>query len=113
MVDEGQFSQVIHNLLFNADQAMPEGGEITIRGEKVTLAAGEHPALAAGDYVAVTVEDRGTGIRKEHLKAIVSSGYSRDPVMSDFRAYGSKAAVRKPYVISEMNQAVQAVVEGR
>jgi len=32
-VDESQISQVFNNLLINADQAMPEGGIITVRAE--------------------------------------------------------------------------------
>ncbi len=35
-------------------------------------------------------------------KAIVSSGYSNDPVMANFRDYGSLGMVPKPYGISDM-----------
>lgn len=38
------------------------------------------------------------------VKAIVSRGYSNDPVMSDFEKYGFKAAITKPYDISELNK---------
>jgi len=34
---------------------------------------------------------------------IVSSGYSNDPVMSEYRAYGFSGAVAKPYSISEIS----------
>jgi CheY-like chemotaxis protein len=34
---------------------------------------------------------------------IVSSGYSNDPVMSEFRAYGFSGAVAKPYSIQEIS----------
>ena len=33
-IDEGQISQVIHNLVINSRQSMPEGGTITINVEK-------------------------------------------------------------------------------
>jgi PAS domain S-box-containing protein len=69
-VDPGQLAQVVHHLVFNADQAMPQGGEIVISGENLTLAAGERSALAAGDYVVLTIQDRGTGIEQEHLDRI-------------------------------------------
>ena len=38
-VDESQISQVIHNLLINADHAMPKGGTITISCENVVVAS--------------------------------------------------------------------------
>jgi CheY-like chemotaxis protein len=36
------------------------------------------------------------------VRAIVSSGYSSDPVMADFRAFGFRGMVRKPYDIEEL-----------
>ena len=45
------------------------------------------------------------------VKAIVSSGYSNDPVMADFAAYGFKGIVAKPYTAQELLQAVYCVVE--
>lgn len=37
---------------------------------------------------------------------IVSSGYSNDPIMSDYRAYGFTGAVAKPYNIKELGQLI-------
>ena len=68
--DEDQMSQVIHNLLINADQAMPEGGTITVRCEKTVLSASEAALLFPEKYVKVTVQDTGVGISKEHLPKI-------------------------------------------
>lgn len=39
-------------------------------------------------------------------KVVVSSGYSNDPVMSDFRHYGFKAAISKPFSLAELNNAL-------
>ncbi|MDJ0884861.1 MAG: PAS domain S-box protein, partial [Desulfobacterales bacterium] len=69
-VDEGQMTQVIHNLMINATQAMPEGGEVGISGENVILAAKNHLALAPGPYLRLTVQDAGTGIPPEHLRKV-------------------------------------------
>ncbi|UCF93441.1 MAG: PAS domain S-box protein [Desulfobacterales bacterium] len=69
-VDEGQISQVIHNLILNADQAMPEGGIIYIRGERIALLPSNALSLEAGEYAKLTIQDRGTGIKKEHLKKV-------------------------------------------
>jgi PAS domain S-box-containing protein len=69
-VDEGQMSQVIHNLVINADHAMPEGGTIAIRCCNIT--DGAHGALPMREegYVCISVEDHGVGVPKEHLPKI-------------------------------------------
>lgn len=41
------------------------------------------------------------------IKAIVSSGYSNDPVMSNFQDYGFKAAMAKPYEMKDMEEAIE------
>ncbi len=69
-IDEGQISQVIHNLVINADQAMPVGGTLNISCAETILSAGEVPPLKAGRYVRITVSDQGVGIPAEHLLRI-------------------------------------------
>lgn len=44
------------------------------------------------------------------VKAIVSSGYSDDPIMSDFGRYGFMAAIPKPYTIKELDDAIQRLI---
>lgn len=46
------------------------------------------------------------------VKAIVSSGYSSDPVMADFKAYGFKGMVPKPYRITDLAKTIRQVLEG-
>ena len=41
------------------------------------------------------------------VKAIVSSGYSNDPIMSEYEKYGFKAVVPKPYGIEELKEALR------
>ena len=69
-VDEGQISQVLHNLVINADQAMPEGGTITICCENIVLSGMTDSFLAPGKYVKIIVRDSGVGILKENLSKI-------------------------------------------
>ncbi|MGB5985228.1 MAG: PAS domain S-box protein [Desulfobacterales bacterium] len=69
-VDEGQIAQVLHNLMINADQAMPDGGVVSIKGRNVTLSAGNPYLLEAGDYIQISVQDQGLGIKAEHLKKV-------------------------------------------
>lgn len=45
------------------------------------------------------------------VKAIVSSGYSTDPVMADFGKYGFKGVVTKPYSIEELSEILHRVIK--
>ncbi len=69
-VDEGQMNQVFNNLIINADQAMPGGGDITIRIENLPTAPQEIMTIKEGRYVKISVRDRGMGIPGEHLEKI-------------------------------------------
>jgi PAS domain S-box-containing protein len=69
-VDEGQIAQVIHNLIINADQAMPNGGNVFIRGANLSLAKGNPYALSPGNYVQVAVQDQGIGIHPDYIKKV-------------------------------------------
>jgi len=46
------------------------------------------------------------------IKAIVSSGYSNDPIMAEFREYGFKGVIAKPYKPAELNEILQSVLTG-
>jgi CheY-like chemotaxis protein len=45
-----------------------------------------------------------------NVRAILSSGSSNDPVMEDFRKYGFKAAVTKPYSVEELSRVLEEVL---
>ncbi|MGH9720660.1 MAG: ATP-binding protein [Bryobacteraceae bacterium] len=60
-VDVGQISQVLHNVLLNARQAMPDGGTIQVRAENFRAGKGA-PSLEPGDYIRISIRDRGCGI---------------------------------------------------
>jgi two-component system cell cycle sensor histidine kinase/response regulator CckA len=68
-VDAGQISQVMNNIIMNADQAMPEGGIIQVREENVVIEK-DAPPLKKGFYVKVSVTDQGIGILDTHLQRI-------------------------------------------
>ncbi len=68
--DEGQLNQVINNLVMNADQAMPEGGTVTVSCRNRTLKADSGLPLSPGNYVRISVADRGPGIPTENLGKI-------------------------------------------
>lgn len=69
-VDEGQISQVIHNLVINSNQAMPDGGIIAIETKNKVIHGDETLSLHEGLYILITVKDQGTGIPKEHIEKI-------------------------------------------
>ncbi|MFZ5453470.1 MAG: CHASE3 domain-containing protein [Thermodesulfobacteriota bacterium] len=69
-VDPGQIKQVFGNLLINADQAMPEGGVITLGAENVFLDNGDASSLPPGKYLKITVADQGVGISPEIMPKI-------------------------------------------
>jgi two-component system cell cycle sensor histidine kinase/response regulator CckA len=45
-------------------------------------------------------------------RAIVSSGYSDDPIMADFRKYGFSGVLAKPYQLSGLRKALHEVISG-
>ncbi len=44
------------------------------------------------------------------VKAIVSSGYSHEPVMAEYKKYGFKYAMRKPYTLTELSNVIYDTV---
>lgn len=75
-VDSGQISQVVQNLVINADQAMPEGGVIRIDAENTTIASGHGLPLQPGKYVKISFQDQGIGIPEKHLIKIFDPYFS-------------------------------------
>ncbi len=68
--DEGQLQWVIHNMVLNARDAMPEGGVLNILAQNIVV--GEKSALPfkKGKYVRISIEDHGIGIPEENLPKI-------------------------------------------
>jgi PAS domain S-box-containing protein len=69
-IDKGQISEVISNLIINADHAMPEGGVIRIVVENAVIGIDEIPSLQKGRYIIITVSDQGIGIPAKQLEKI-------------------------------------------
>jgi DNA-binding NarL/FixJ family response regulator len=44
------------------------------------------------------------------IKAIVSSGYTTDSIVSDYRKYGFSAFIAKPYKLSELSEILHDVI---
>ncbi|MCV2878462.1 ATP-binding protein [Sedimentimonas flavescens] len=77
--DKRQLEQVIMNLVVNARDAMPRGGEIRIETEKLKLSqelSRDRACVPKGDYVVVRVIDEGIGIAPENLSKVFEPFYT-------------------------------------
>jgi len=71
-VDPAQIDQALLNLLINAADAMPGGGDITITSRRVphTEIAADSGNAIAGEYATVAVQDTGCGMDDQTLEHI-------------------------------------------
>jgi PAS domain S-box-containing protein len=46
------------------------------------------------------------------VRAVVTSGYSQDPVVQNYKQFGFQAALLKPFMINELEEALNAAFEG-
>jgi signal transduction histidine kinase/ActR/RegA family two-component response regulator len=74
-VDPDQIVQVLHNILLNARQSMPEGGTIEVRGENI--AAEDHPHRVP--RIRIAIRDHGCGIPPEILPRIFDPYFTTKP----------------------------------
>ncbi len=77
--DKNQLGQVIDNLIINALQAMPSGGNITIEARNKEIKKGKHPVLEPGKYVMLVIKDSGIGIPPEVLPRIFDPFFTTKP----------------------------------
>ncbi|MFC1651094.1 PAS domain S-box protein [Candidatus Latescibacterota bacterium] len=69
-VDKGQISQVIGNIVINAQQAMSESGTININAINVAVTSKDNLPLKDGNYIRISIADKGQGIPAEKLTKI-------------------------------------------
>jgi len=94
-IDEGQVSQVVQNIVINAVQAMPGGGQITVKVENATLTAENRYALLSGPYVQVSISDQGTGIPEGLLKRIFDPYFTTKQAGSGLGLATSYSIIRR------------------
>jgi len=73
-VDPGQVGQVLHNILLNARQAMPEGGIIEVRADNVS-----RNGPGAGPRLRISIRDYGCGIPADALPRIFDPYFTTKP----------------------------------
>jgi len=82
-IDPGQFQQVLANLVVNARDAMPKGGEVLIETAHVELDdqfVDSHPGASSGPHVLVAVRDTGTGMDENTLRNIFEPFFTTKPI---------------------------------
>jgi PAS domain S-box-containing protein len=76
MVDVAELDTALVNLVINARDAMTDGGTITVAAHNSTLSEGAN----AGEYVAISVEDTGSGIPPDVLSKIFDPFFTTKPI---------------------------------
>ena len=81
LVDPGQLESAILNLVLNARDAMPLGGNINISCHNIRIDRGPkaNGARAAGDYVRIDVRDTGIGIAPEIQDKVFEPFFTTKP----------------------------------
>jgi PAS domain S-box-containing protein len=68
IIDATHFEQIIFNIVVNARDAMPQGGELFIRVEDISRSiASASGSIEAADFVCIKIRDTGTGM-DEHTR---------------------------------------------
>ena len=83
LIDENQLETTLLNLIINARDAMPEGGEISISSDINLSGADIDEALIKVDetkFVGIWVNDTGSGMKPEVVKKIREPFYTSKPI---------------------------------
>lgn len=78
-VDVAQLESAILNLVINACDATPEGGNIVLTTDVVALAENEIEKISAGNYVKISVLDTGHGIPPDLITRVIEPFFTTKP----------------------------------
>ena len=79
-VDQDQIKQVFMNLIINAVQAMPDGGDIEISIDSEHTTPPSDIGQTEGEFARINVTDQGIGISEENLNRIFTPFFSTKEV---------------------------------
>jgi len=78
-VDHNQLENAVLNLVINARDAMPDGGELAIEICNRTIVTAERD-VAAGDYVTIAVRDQGVGMTPSQVERAFDPFFTTKPI---------------------------------
>jgi CheY-like chemotaxis protein len=81
--DPTQIQQVVMNLAVNAQDAMPEGGELRCELTRIDIEADQDPPVAemsAGEWIRMTISDTGSGMSEEVQSHLFEPFFTTKPV---------------------------------
>lgn len=117
MDDEEMVREILSNMLgkLGYEPVCAVDGEEAIRLYQEARASGRPFTAAIFDLTVPGGMGGKEAIRRllaidPRIKALVSSGYSEDPIMAEFRNSGFQGVISKPYRIMELSQALAAVI---
>ena len=117
MDDEAPICELAAELLTNKGfyvETSADGAEALRKYEAARAAGQPFDAVILDLTVRTGMGGRETVNRLRHLdpnvRAIVSSGYSQDPMMSRYRDYGFRGVVGKPYSVSELVHGIEQAI---
>ncbi len=82
-IDQAQIEQVLLNLVLNAKDAMPDGGNLTIKSKVLNLQQDLHVTtgtIPQGTYICILVKDNGTGITPDDFTHIFDPFFTTKPL---------------------------------
>jgi CheY-like chemotaxis protein len=117
MDDEGPARTLTTNMLdfLGYDVAVTDSGSAAIEHFKEALNAGSPfdavllDLVVPGDIGGVETMDK-LGALDPEVKAILMSGLGQHPAVTEFRAYGFRAAITKPFTLHELNVTLRSVI---
>ncbi len=83
LADRPQLENALLNLCINARDAMPDGGQLSVRIRDAVLDehhCERHPDVKPGRYVMLTVSDTGSGILPAHLPRVFEPFFTTKPM---------------------------------
>jgi signal transduction histidine kinase len=78
-IDPDSFQEAMLNLIVNAREAMPDGGQLTLETANVILDTAyckQNAGVDSGDYVEVSVTDAGCGIEADNIPFVFEPFFS-------------------------------------
>ncbi|HET6514437.1 MAG TPA: ATP-binding protein [Thermodesulfovibrionales bacterium] len=94
-VDEGQISQVVQNIVLNAQQAMPGGGTVTVTCERLSITDRHYLPIENGEYIRISIHDEGIGIPEKNVQEIFDPYFTTKQKGSGLGLATSYSIVRK------------------